>query len=105
MIRVKVTKNIVKPGASFMNFTAGQIAAGILAIATGIATFFILKDYINFNLLMWIIFFEIIIIIGIGIIRVNDMNLFTFIFKSLKGVDKRPYSNDKGVFDDEFDIF
>lgn len=105
MIRVKLTKNIEKAGTGVMNFTAGQIVAFIIALCTGIGTFFLLKDYIIFDLLMWIIFFELIIIVGIGIIKINDMNLFVFIFKLLKGVDKRPYSNNKGVFDDDFNIF
>ena len=49
---------------------------------------------------------EMILVIGFGIVKINDMSLFTVLIKSLKGVDKRPYSNKKGVFDDDdFSIF
>ena len=106
MIKVKVTKNIMNRNTGFLNLSVSQMIAGLVGVAVGLATFFLLKDYLNINGLMWIILLEMIRVIGFGIVRINDMNLFTIIIKSLKGVDKRPYSNKKGVYDDdEFSIF
>ena len=106
MIKVKVTKNIMNKNTGFLNLSISQMIAGLIGVAVGFATFFLLKDYLDINGLMWIILLEMIVVIGFGIVRINDMNLFTIMIKSLKGVDKRPYSNKKGVFDDdEFSIF
>ena len=106
MIKVKVTKNIMNRNTGFLNLSIPQIIAGLVGVAVGLATFFLLKDYIIFDGLMWIILLEMIIVIGFGIIRINDMNLFTILIKTMQGVDKRPYSNKKGVYDDdEFSIF
>lgn len=105
MIKVKVTKNIMKPSKAYIHFTAGQIISGAVGLLAAVGTFFLLKDCVNFTLLMWIIFAELMLIICGLIIRVNEMSLLTLLMKSLKGVEKRPYSNDKGVFDDEFSIF
>ena len=106
MIKVKVTKNIMNKSHGLLNLSVRQIIAGVIGVAVGLATFFLLKDYLIIDALMWIIFLEMVLVIGFGIVRINDMSLFTLIIKSLKGVDKRPYSNNKGVFDDdEFTIF
>lgn len=101
-----VTKNIMNDDEVIFNLNWKQIIWGIIGVAVGVATFFLLKDYIIFDGLMWLIFFELIIVIGFGIVQINGMSLFTIMAKSIKGVDKRPYSNTKGVFDeDEFSIF
>ena len=90
----------------FLNLSVSQMIAGLVGVAVGLGTFFWLKDYLDINGLMWIIMLEMILVIGFGIVRINDMNLFTIMIKSLKGVNKRPYSNKKGVFDDDdFTIF
>ena len=106
MIKVKVTKNIMNKNTGFLNLSIPQMIAGLVGVAVGLGTLFLLKDYLDINGLMWIILLEMIVVIGFGIVRINDMNLFTIMIKSLKGVDKRPYSNKKGVFDDDdFSIF
>ena len=106
MIKVKVTKNIMNKNTGFLNLSVSQMIAGLVGVAVGLGTFFWLKDYLDINGLMWIIMLEMILVIGFGIVKINDMSLFTVLIKSLKGVDKRPYSNKKGVFDDDdFSIF
>ena len=80
MIRVKVTKNIMNKVGVIFN--------------------------LNIRQLIWLGAGEVSIIAGIGVIRINEMNLFVFLIKLLKGADKRPYSNTKGVYDkDEFSVF
>ena len=106
MIRVKVTKNIMNKGGVIFNLNISQLIWLGAAVIVGLATFFLLRDYIVTDALMWIIFGEVSIIAGIGVIRINELNLFMFLWKILKGADKRPYSNCKGVYDkDEFSIF
>lgn len=101
MIKVKVNKNIMKQQNNVFNLTVGQIITGIVGLLIGIGTFLLLKDSVNFNIIMWIIFLELIITVGIGVVKINGLNLFTFIILSMK-IDKRPYCS-KGVFNDESD--
>lgn len=104
MIQVKMTKNINKPMNFFLKFTLGQTIALIVALAIGVATFFLLYPYIILDALMWIIFLELIIVIGFAVMRINGMNLFFYIIKKLKGPEKRYYSTKKGVYDDDNDF-
>ncbi len=104
--KVKVTKNIMNKGGVIFNLSVSQLIWLGIAVIVGLGTFFLLKDYIITDVLMWIIFGEVSIIAGIGVIRINELNLFMFLLKILKGADKRPYSNTKGVYDkDEFTLF
>ena len=105
MIKVKITKNVVKAKGGMM-LSVGQIIAGTVGVIIGLITFFALKDFMNINVLLWIIFCEIVLVVGFGAVKIDGMSLFGFLIKSLKGVDKRPYSNNKGVFkNDKFNIF
>lgn len=90
MIKVKVTKNIMKQQNGILNLSVSQIVVGIIAFGIGVGTFFLLKDCMDFNLIMWIIFLELIIAVGIGVVRINGLNLFMLILLSMK-TDKRPY--------------
>lgn len=105
MIKKKITKNINTKVSPFQ-FEAGQIIVGIIGLVAAIGTYFLLRDYIVFDGLIWIILLELMIVVGFGIIKINDMSLFAFIMKLARTDDRRPYSNTKGVFDkNEFDIF
>lgn len=100
MIQVKITKNIMHKSTNTLGIpiTPVQIIFAVIGIAAGILTFIGLKNSVNIDLLMWIIFIELAAIIGFGVVRINGMNLFAFIFS--KKVDKRPF-NRKGVFNDD----
>ncbi len=104
MIQVKITKNINKPTTFFLNLTLGQIITLLVAFAVGVATFLLLYQYVDFNLLMGIVFLEIIAIIFSFIIKINGMGLLFYLIKKLKGPEKRCYSISKGVYDDENDL-
>ena len=105
MIKKKITKNINTKVSSFQ-FDVIQIVIGIIGIIVAITTYFLLKDQIIFDVLIWIILLELILIVGFGIIKINDMRLISFITRLAKLNDRRPYSNKKGVFDeDDFNIF
>ena len=105
-IKKKVTKNIMADKGIILGLTLSQLIMLGIGFLIGIGTFLLLKDTMEFNAMMWIIFLELIVVVGLGVIRIYGMNLFQLILKVLKGADKRPYSNRKGVFDeDDFDIF
>ncbi len=105
-MRVKVTKNIMNANGTIFKLTLSQIISVIIAFLTAVGTFLFLRDYLVFNVIMLIVFLELIVIAGPFVIRINDMSLLTLIIKMFKGSDKRPYSSTKGVFDkDDFNIF
>lgn len=97
MIKVKVTKNIIRDGTVFFNLTKKQIIFAILSILVGLGTYFWLKDKIHFDMLMTIVFSEIVLIIGMGVVQIQGMSLLKILIGAFKGVDKRPYYI-KGVF-------
>ena len=105
MIKKKITKNINTKVSPFQ-FEISQIIIGVIGLAVALGTYFLLRDYIVFDGLIWIILLELMLVVGFGIIKINDMSLIAFIMRLAKSNDRRPYSNRKGVFDeDDFDIF
>ena len=97
MIKVKVTKNIMRDGTLFFNLTLKQILPAIFSLVVAFGTYFLLKGSLNDDLLMTIIFIEIAIVIGMGVVQIQGMSLFKILILAFKGVDKRPYYI-KGVF-------
>ena len=105
MIKKKITKNINTKVSPFQ-FEVKQIIIGIVGFVAALLTYFAFLDYMPFDGLIWIILLELILVVGIGIVKINDMSLLAFILRLAKTNDRRPYSNRKGVFDeDDFDIF
>ena len=105
MIKKKITKNINTKVSPFQ-FDVKQIIVGLIGFVIAILTYFLLKDYIIFDALIWIILLELIVVVGFGIVKINDMSLFAFLLRLMKSNDRRPYSNRKGVFDDDdFTVF
>lgn len=94
MIKAEITKNVLNKSTSIVNFTKKQLIVFAVGCGIGLATFFGLRSYMPTELLMWIIFIEAILIIGFGVVRINGMNLFSFIMKMTKNHDRRYYSKE-----------
>ena len=105
MIKKKITKNINTKVSPFQ-FEISQIIVGIVGFVAALLTYFAFRDYMPFDGLIWIILLELMLVVGFGVVKINDMSLIAYIFRMLKVNDRRPYSNRKGVFDkDDFNIF
>ena len=105
MIKKKITKNINTKVSPFQ-FEVKQIIIGIVGFVAALLTYFAFRDYMPFDGLIWIILLELMLVVGFGVVKINDMSLIAYIFRMLKVNDRRPYSNRKGVFDkNDFDIF
>ena len=96
-MKVKVTKNIIRDGTSFLGLRLSQIVALVFSLIVSFITIFFLYDKMNINILMSIVFVELAITIALGVIRVQGLSLLSIAVQSLKGVDKRPFSS-QGVF-------
>ena len=105
MIKKKITKNINTKVSPFQ-FEVKQIIIGAVGFVAALLTYFLFREYMPFDGLIWIILLELMLVVGFGVIKINDMSLFRFLLKLIKANDRRPYSNRKGVFDeDDFNIF
>lgn len=105
MIKKKITKNINTKVSPFQ-FEISQIIVGIIGFAAALGIYFLFRDYMPFDGLIWIILLELMLVVGFGVVKINDMSLIAYILRMLKVNDRRPYSNRKGVFDkNDFDIF
>ena len=100
MIKVELTKNIFNQRGGLFGLKPIQLVFVGIAVVVGAVTIFRLMQYdIFFDVVGWIVFLEMSIIIGLGVIRIRGMNLFSYFINSMKK-DKR-YFNRNGVFDDE----
>ncbi len=95
-----MTKNIVKKGTFFMGLTKKQIiiivAGGLVAIGS-LALFIFVLNW-NIDITMTIIFFELMLVIGLGVININGMSLFKYFLSVFKTPVARYYST-KGIHD------
>lgn len=100
MIKVPLTKNFFKQSTGIFGLSPVQLVFVGVAVVVGAVTVFGLMQYnISLDVIGWIVFLEMSIIIGLGVIRIRGMNLFSYFIKSMKK-DKR-YFNRNGVFNDE----
>lgn len=101
MRKVKITKQqTVNPKAVYMGLSIYQIiimAAGI-GLALGIVALFIFVLGISVNLTMGVVFVELLIFVGLAVVRINGMNLFKWIFVMFQTPIFRPYES-KGALD------
>lgn len=101
MRRVKITKQqTVNPKAVYMGLSIPQIitmAVGI-ALALGIVALFVFVLGVPVNITMGVVFVELLIFVGLAVIRINGLNLFKWIIMMLQSPIFRPYES-KGALD------
>ncbi len=101
MRKVKITKQqTVNPKAVYMGLSISQVilmSVGI-GIALGAVALFIFALGLPVNLVMGFVFVELLVFVGLAIIRINGMNLFKWIFVMMQSPIYRPYQS-KGALD------
>lgn len=101
MRKIKITKQqTVNPKAVYMGLSIAQIitmAIGI-ALALGIVALFIFVWGISVNITMSIVFIELLVFVGLAIVRINGLNLFKWIYVMFQSPIYRPYES-KGALD------
>lgn len=100
MIKIKVTKNIIRNGTIFMGLTLKQIIMGGASFAIGILMVILLKGKMSTNAMMSLVFAVMFALLATTVIQIQGLSFPEFLYLCLKGVDKRPYDA-KGVFDNE----
>ena len=97
MIRVKITKNIIRNGALLMGMTVSQIVTAVIGLVVSGIEIVLLYNVMDINGIMTIVFFTLLLFVGLGIVKIQGLSLFKFLVLALKGPDKRPYSTN-GIF-------
>lgn len=82
MRRVQITKNIVDKSAWFMGLSKKQIAVGGIGLAIAGLTLWKLWGVVPVDLMMTIVFVEIMVVAAIGFIKVNGVSL-VYVFLSI----------------------
>lgn len=102
MIKVKITKNIIRKNKSSLGLNKKQIIIAGIAFVIGLLMLIFLKGRMSTQLLLSLIFLVMGIIIFFGVVNIQGMSLFQYMISIFKGVDVRTYES-KGVFNN--DIF
>ncbi|MBR2177376.1 MAG: hypothetical protein IJ861_10605, partial [Clostridia bacterium] len=86
MIKVELTKNIFNQrGGGLFGLKPIQLVFAAVAVVVGGLTVLWLVQYdLSIDLIGWIVFIEMAIIIGLGVVRPGGVNLFSFLLSSLK---------------------
>ena len=100
MIKVKVTKNIIRKNEVAFGLNRAQVIIAAIGVIIGILEINLLKGITTTDTRMTIVFFSMAAFIFGGIVQINGMSVIGMLSKSFKGVDKRPY-NKKGVYSNE----
>lgn len=98
MRRVTITKNIINKHTVIMGLSWSQIITVGIGTVVALGTLYLLAFQlgINIELVMSIVFVEIVVIVFSGLVKINGMNLFKLLFLSFKGPDIRKF-NTKGL--------
>ncbi len=100
MIKVPLTKNFFKQSTGILKLSPVQlIFVGVAVVVGAVTVLMLMQNNMSLDVIGWIVFLEMAIIIGLGVIRIGGMNLFSYFLKSMKK-DKR-YFNRNGVFGDD----
>jgi len=101
LIKVELTKNIFNQcGGGLFGLKPIQLIFAAVAVVIGGLTVLWLMQYdLSIDIIGWIVFVEMAIIIGLGVVRPGGVNLFSFLLSSLKP-DTRYFCREEDVFDD-----
>ena len=100
MIKVELTKNIFVEKTGMFGLKPIQIVFTVIGLLAGCLTVLWLMQYdLSIDLIGWIVFIEMVVIIGLGAVRPGGVNLFSFLLSSLKP-DTRYFCREEDVFDD-----
>ena len=100
MIKVELTKNIFNQRSGLFGLKPIQLVFAAIAVVIGGLTVLWLMQYnLSIDLIGWIVFIEMTIIIGLGVVRPGGVNLFSFLLLSLK-FNTKYFCREEDVFDD-----
>ncbi len=104
MRKVQITKQqTVKPNAKWFGLSIKQLIAmavgAVISVATLVVLLFILK--IATGITMFLVFVEIVVTVGLSIVRINGMNMVKWFFISMKGPIFRPYQSKGALYYEE----
>lgn len=99
MIKCKVTKKIMQESGTIMGLSIIQIVTLIIGCIVTIGSLLLLWLVLKVGIdaVMWIVFLELVLFIGLGVVRIQGLTVLRFIASN--PTKKRPFDS-KGVFSD-----
>lgn len=98
MRKVKITKNIVDKNAWIMGLSKKQIAVGAAGVAVAGLSLYLMWGKLPTQLMMTIVFVEIMIVVAVGFIKVNGMSLVSMLIASFRKKVRTYHSRKDGIY-------
>lgn len=102
MRRVKITKNIVDKGTWIMGLSKQQIAIGAVGVVIAGLSLWGMWGKVQIDLMMGIIFFEILAVAAVGFIKIDGLSLIQVLFSLfIKKIKVGYHTRKDGIYSDE----
>lgn len=101
MRRVQITKNLINKGAWFMGLSKKQIITGGVGLAVAGLTIYALWDKLQVDLMMLIVFIELLLVVAVGFVHINGVSLIQVVLSMFKKQEIRYFSRKDGIYSDE----
>lgn len=98
MRKIKITKNIVDKNAWIMGLSKKQIAVGAVGAAVAGFSLYLMWGKLPTQLMMTIVFVELMIVVLVGFIKVNGMSIVSMLIASFKKKVRTYHSRKDGIY-------
>ena len=101
MRRVKITKNIVDKNTWIMGLSKQQIVIGAIGLVVAGLSLWGMWSKVQTELMMGIIFFEILIVASIGFIKIDGLSLIQVFFGFFKKIKVNYHTREDDIYDEK----
>lgn len=101
MRRVPITKNLINKGAWFMGLSKKQIVTGVVGLAAAGLTIYALWGKLQVDLMMLIVFIELLLVAAVGFVHINGVSLIQIVLSMFKKQEIRYFSRKDGIYSNE----
>lgn len=101
MRRVQITKNLINKGAWFMGLSKKQIITGGVGLAAAGLTIYALWGKLQVDLMMLIVFIELLLVVAVGFVHINGVSLIQVFLSMFRKSSIRYFNRKDGIYSDE----
>lgn len=101
MRRVQITKNLINKGAWFMGLSKKQIVTGAVGFAAAGLTIYALWGKLQVDLMMLIVFIELLLVVAVGFVHINGVSLIQVVLSMFRKGNIRYFNRKDGIYSDE----
>ncbi len=101
MRRVKITKNIVSKDVWIMGLSKRQLVIGIIGLAAAGLSLWAMWGKVQVDLMMGLIFLEILLVAAVGFIKIDGLSLIQVFFGLFRKKKVDYHTRKDGIYFDE----